>query len=93
MWLARVTAFAANCNLLLKYLSFFWPAADNGTWRVSIITAVVVLLTIVNIVGIIDIEKLSKLEGQFGIPDLGIEPDDSKKPDTNKPQPPAAKKP
>src|SRR5437764_2226318 len=49
MWLARITAFAANCNLLLKYLSFFWPAADNGTWRVSIITAVVVLLTIVNI--------------------------------------------
>src|SRR5438067_9696097 len=52
MWLARVTAFAANCNLLLKYLSFFWPAADNGTWRVSIITGVVVLLTIVNIVGV-----------------------------------------
>src|SRR5437868_13172873 len=52
MWLARITAFAANCNLLVGYLSFFWPAAGAGIWRVSIITAVVVLLTIVNIVGV-----------------------------------------
>lgn len=34
-------------------------------------------LTVVNIVGIIDIEKLSKLEGQFGIPELDIEADKS----------------
>src|SRR5262245_41452733 len=27
LWLARMTAFAALCNLLLGYLSFFWPAA------------------------------------------------------------------
>ena len=31
-------------------------------------------LTIVNIVGPVDLEKLSKLEGQLGVPDLGIEP-------------------
>ncbi|HEX6042872.1 MAG TPA: DUF4252 domain-containing protein [Pyrinomonadaceae bacterium] len=30
-------------------------------------------LTVVNIVGPVDVEKLSKLEGQFGVPDLGIE--------------------
>jgi Domain of unknown function (DUF4252) len=35
--------------------------------------------TVVNIVGPIDIEKLSKLEGQFGVPDLGIEKDKTKK--------------
>lgn len=29
--------------------------------------------TVVNIVGPIDLEKLSKLEGQFGVPELGIE--------------------
>ena len=29
-------------------------------------------LTLVNIVGTIDLEKLSQLEGQFGIPELGI---------------------
>ena len=31
-------------------------------------------LTVVNIVGPVDLEKLAKLEGQFGVPDLGIEP-------------------
>ena len=30
-------------------------------------------LTIVNIVGPVDLEKLTKLEGQFGVPELGIE--------------------
>jgi hypothetical protein len=37
--------------------------------------------TVVNIVGPIDLEKLSKLEGQFGVPDLGIERDQPKKKD------------
>jgi hypothetical protein len=31
-------------------------------------------LTVVNIVGPVDLEKLAKLEGQLGIPELGIEP-------------------
>ncbi len=31
-------------------------------------------LTVVNIVGPVDLEKLAKLEGQFGIPELDIEP-------------------
>lgn len=31
-------------------------------------------LTIVNIIGPVDLGKLSELEGQFGVPDLGIEP-------------------
>jgi hypothetical protein len=35
--------------------------------------------TVVNIVGPIDLDKLSKLEGQFGVPDLGIEQDKVKK--------------
>ena len=30
-------------------------------------------LTVVNIVGPVDLEKLAKLEGQFGLPELGIE--------------------
>ena len=30
-------------------------------------------LTIVNIVGPVDLEKLAKLEGQFGVPEMGIE--------------------
>ena len=38
-------------------------------------------LTVVNIVGPVDIDKLAELEGQLGIPDLGIEP---QKPKTKK---------
>jgi APA family basic amino acid/polyamine antiporter len=52
LWLARITAFAANCNLLINYLGFFWPPANVGAWRVIIISATVVLLTIINIVGV-----------------------------------------
>jgi hypothetical protein len=29
--------------------------------------------TVVNIVGPVDLDKLAKLEGQFGVPELGIE--------------------
>lgn len=36
--------------------------------------------TVVNIVGPVDLEKLSKLEGQFGIPELDIEPAKTVKP-------------
>ena len=35
--------------------------------------------TVVNIVGPIDLDKLSSLEGQFGVPDLGIEKEPKKK--------------
>lgn len=36
-------------------------------------------LTVVNIVGPIDLDKLAQLEGQMGIPDLGIESSKTKK--------------
>jgi len=35
-------------------------------------------LTVVNIVGPVDLDKLAKLEGQFGVPELGIEQQKSK---------------
>jgi APA family basic amino acid/polyamine antiporter len=52
MWLARLTAFAANCNLLIDYLGYFWPAASAAYWREGIIIAVVLLLTAINIRGV-----------------------------------------
>jgi APA family basic amino acid/polyamine antiporter len=52
IWLARVTAFAANCNLLIAYLSYFLPAAANPFWRASIIVIVVVVLAAINLAGI-----------------------------------------
>jgi len=52
LWLARVTAFAALCNLLLGYLSFFWPAAGSGLTRALVITVVVIAMTTVNLIGV-----------------------------------------
>jgi len=51
-WLVRITAFAANCNLLINYLSFFWTPATSPPWRASIIVLVVVMLAMVNLLGI-----------------------------------------
>jgi len=52
MWLARLTAFAANCNLLVSYLSFFWPRVSAGGWRIMIIIIVVMVLAGINILGV-----------------------------------------
>lgn len=52
MWLARITAFAANCNLLLEYSGYFWPAANSGWTRAVLMTIVVTTLTVVNVIGI-----------------------------------------
>ena len=52
LWLARVTAFAALCNLLLGYLSFFWPAAGSGLTRAVVVTVVVIAMTTINLIGV-----------------------------------------
>jgi APA family basic amino acid/polyamine antiporter len=52
IWLARLTAFAANCNLMISYLAFFWPPACGPVQRAIIIVLVVLALSLVNIVGI-----------------------------------------
>src|SRR5947209_8181971 len=52
IWLARVTAFAANCNLMVSYLSFFWAPANAGLSRALIIIGVVLALTALNILGV-----------------------------------------
>jgi APA family basic amino acid/polyamine antiporter len=52
IWLARTTAFAANCNLLINYLSYFWLPATTPLWRASIIVLVVIALAAINLLGI-----------------------------------------
>ena len=52
IWLARLTAFAANCNLLVSYLGFFWSGATGGIGRPAIITFVVLALASLNMVGV-----------------------------------------
>jgi len=51
-WLARVTAFAANCNLMVSYLAYFWPPANSTIPRALIIIGVVLALTALNITGV-----------------------------------------
>jgi amino acid transporter len=52
IWVARLTAFAANCNLLIDYLGYFHPGIGAGWPRAAVIVAVVVALTTVNVVGV-----------------------------------------
>jgi len=52
MWLTRLTGFAALCNLLVEYLGYFFPAADEGAWRTVIVTALVAAFAYVNVIGI-----------------------------------------
>src|SRR6187455_2034798 len=50
-WLARISAYATNCNLLVVYLGFFWPAATSGLFRALAITSVTAVVTIINYIG------------------------------------------
>lgn len=52
MWLARVTAFAANVNLLVSFLGYFLPWATMGLPRTSILILTVAVLTGINIRGV-----------------------------------------
>ena len=52
IWLARLTAFAANCNLLVSYLGYFCPAANSTIPRALTITGVVLALTALNVTGV-----------------------------------------
>ena len=51
-YIARVTAFAANMNLLVASIAYFWPAAEHGAPRVVLLFASIGALTWVNVVGI-----------------------------------------
>lgn len=50
-YIARLTAFAANTNLLVTTVAFFWPEAIGPALRVGLILLVCGLLTWVNLVG------------------------------------------
>lgn len=52
VWLARLTAFAANCNLMVSYLAFFWAPANSPVPRALIIITVVLSLASLNVLGV-----------------------------------------
>lgn len=51
-WLARLSSFAFILNVLVSYLSYFWPPASSGIARTVIMTGVTALLTSINLIGI-----------------------------------------
>ncbi|HMB38092.1 MAG TPA: APC family permease [Wenzhouxiangellaceae bacterium] len=51
-YIARMTAFAANLNLLIESLAYLWPAAGGGWIRVALLTLILGALTWVNVAGI-----------------------------------------
>ena len=52
MWLGRIAAFAALCNLFIGYLGYFVPAASTDSGRAVVILAVISALALANIVGV-----------------------------------------
>jgi amino acid transporter len=51
LYVARVTAFAANINLLVSTVGYFWVDANYGTVRILLLFSICALLAWVNIVG------------------------------------------
>jgi len=51
-WIVRIATFAANCNLLVTYLGFFWQSATDRVFRIIVIVAVVFALAVANIIGV-----------------------------------------
>ena len=51
-WVARLSAFAANSNVLIAYLGFFVPQVTSGLPRAAVMIAVTAALAVINIRGI-----------------------------------------
>lgn len=61
MWVTRLTAFAANCNLLIAYLGFFLPSVVSGAFRATAITTIVLALMVVNVIGVRDATRVTNV--------------------------------
>lgn len=51
-WIARLTSGAANCNLLVSYLGFFYPPLNDGPVRAAAISFIFISIAVVNFLGI-----------------------------------------
>jgi len=61
MWLARVSGFAANSNLLVSYAAYFWPGVSTGVGRTIFLCAVTLALTAINLVGVRNAARVNKV--------------------------------
>lgn len=78
-WTRMVNVSSKKDGNLEVYLLF----AGEQVNGLAVLHSDVKELTVVNIVGPVDLDKLAQLEGQFGVPELGIE---SQKPKTKNEQ-------
>ena len=79
-WTRLVNVFSRKEGSLEVYLLFIGEQV-NG---LAVLHTDDKELTVVNIVGPVDLDKLAKLEGQLGVPELGIEPKPKAKNDDEK---------
>jgi APA family basic amino acid/polyamine antiporter len=52
IWIARLTAFAANTSIMLSYLALFWPVVNTGLVRAVVVCAITVALAVINVFGV-----------------------------------------
>ncbi len=83
MWLARVTAFAANSNLFISFLGYFAPECNSGIPRAVLLAGLVAALAWINIRGVrqgalvgdfLALSKLAPLVAFVGIGLFFIQP-------------------
>jgi amino acid transporter len=55
MWIARITAFAANTSIMLSYLALFWPAVTTGPMRATVVCTITLALAMINLFGVRDV--------------------------------------
>jgi APA family basic amino acid/polyamine antiporter len=61
IWIARLTAFAANTSILLSYVALFWPVVNAGLARAGVICAITVTLAAINVFGVRDVAITTNL--------------------------------
>jgi APA family basic amino acid/polyamine antiporter len=61
MWIARITAFAANTSVMLSYVGLFWPAVLGGPIRAGVICAITVVIAIINLIGVRDVAMTTNI--------------------------------
>ena len=52
LYLGRMTAFAANSNILVSYAGFFWTGVQDGVGRIVALAICFLVLTSINVMGV-----------------------------------------
>ncbi len=52
LWLGRVTAIAANLNVVVTYLGPVWPWIGDGAGKIAFIAVICAILVVANVVGV-----------------------------------------